>query len=96
MEYQTKSTHPFIVHTTSLNKVVHSAIWGLPGQELGLCKHVHFDPKQGKEIIKYVLVLMYVDLFGSIRETSLQQHGQIKKRNSHAIVVYILDNRITT
>ena len=36
-------------------------------------------------IIKYVLVLMYVDLFGSIRETSLQQHGQIKKEIATAL-----------
>ena len=35
--------------------------------------------------IKYVLVLMYIDLFGSIRETSLQQHGQIKKEIATAL-----------
>ena len=29
--------------------------------------------------IKYVLVLMHIDLFGSFTETYLQQHGQGKK-----------------
>ena len=26
----------------------HRPVWGLPGQELGLCKHVHCNPKQGR------------------------------------------------
>ena len=32
----------------SLNNVDHRPVWGLPGQELSLCKHVHGNPKKGR------------------------------------------------
>ena len=40
----------YTVVTTNqrLNNVAHRPVWGLPGQELGLCKHTHCNPPQGR------------------------------------------------